>query len=71
MAENGFEESKYVTLVSNDGFEFVVLREATMVSPAIKSMLDPRNQFLEAKTGRCVFQDIRYSLLSCPYSSPA
>jgi transcription elongation factor B subunit 1 len=35
--------SKYVTLVSGDGFEFVVLREAAMVSPIIKGMLDPRS----------------------------
>ncbi|KAJ6781267.1 hypothetical protein PWT90_09201 [Aphanocladium album] len=35
--------SKYVTLVSGDGFEFVVLREATMISPIIKGMLEPRN----------------------------
>lgn len=35
--------SKYVTLVSGDGFEFVVLREATMISPIIKGMLEPRS----------------------------
>ncbi|TQS32059.1 hypothetical protein Golomagni_07638 [Golovinomyces magnicellulatus] len=33
----------YVTLVSGDGFEFVVLRDAAMVSPIIKGMLDPRS----------------------------
>lgn len=49
---------KYVTLVSREGFEFVVLREATMASPAIRSMLDPERNFLEAQTGRCVFHDI-------------
>lgn len=32
--------SEYVTLVSADGFEFVVLRDAAQVSPIIKSMLD-------------------------------
>jgi hypothetical protein len=32
--------SKYVTLVSSDGFEFVVLREAACISKAIKKMLD-------------------------------
>ncbi|KID91582.1 BTB/POZ fold protein [Metarhizium guizhouense ARSEF 977] len=62
--------SKYVTLVSGDGFEFVVLREAAMVSPIIKGMLDVRNmsssiqltpgagQFAEAKDARCVFQEM-------------
>jgi len=53
-------QRKYVTLVSKEGFEFVVLREATLVSPAIRSMLDPDKNFLEAQTGRCVFHDIRY-----------
>lgn len=35
--------SKYVTLVSADGFEFVVLRDAALVSPIIKGMLDVRS----------------------------
>lgn len=51
--------SKYVTLVSGDGFEFVVLREAAKISPIIKGMLDPRSQFAEAKDARCVFQEMR------------
>ncbi|KAJ4151651.1 hypothetical protein LMH87_012340 [Akanthomyces muscarius] len=50
--------SKYVTLVSGDGFEFVVLREATMISPIIKGMLEPRSQFAEAKDARCVFHEM-------------
>lgn len=33
--------SKYITLVSAEGFEFVVLRDAAMISPILKSMLDP------------------------------
>jgi transcription elongation factor B subunit 1 len=36
--------SKYVTLISSDGFEFVVLREAACVSGAIKRMLDPTSE---------------------------
>lgn len=61
-AQNGTSaaQRKYVTLVSKEGFEFVVLREATLVSPAIRSMLDPDRNFLEAQSGRCVFHDIRY-----------
>ncbi|KAF1732579.1 Elongin-C [Beauveria bassiana] len=54
--------SKYVTLVSGDGFEFVVLREATMVSPIIKGMLEPRSQFAEAIDARCVFQEMSFPL---------
>jgi elongin-C len=34
--------SKYITLVSADEFEFVVLREAAMISPMIKGMLEVR-----------------------------
>jgi hypothetical protein len=45
MADDALN-GKYVTLVSGDGFEFVVLREATMISPAIKSMLGPGSTFL-------------------------
>ncbi|KAI0837437.1 POZ domain-containing protein [Hypoxylon sp. FL0890] len=56
-------DSKYITLVSSDGFEFVVLREATFISPAIKSMLDPKSQFAEARTGRCVFEEIAGTIL--------
>lgn len=51
-------ESKYVTLISSDGFEFVVLREATLVSPTIKGML--RSGFRETQTGVCHFPEIRY-----------
>jgi hypothetical protein len=36
--------SKYVTLISSDGFEFVVLREAACKSGAIKRMLDPKSK---------------------------
>lgn len=36
--------SKYVTLVSSDGFEFVVLREAACVSVAIKRMLNVESE---------------------------
>lgn len=51
--------SDYVTLVSAEGFEFVVLRAATDVSPVIKRMLDPKSQFSEAKSGCCTFPEIR------------
>jgi hypothetical protein len=37
----GPANAKYITLVSSDGFEFVVLRDAAMISPAIKGMLGP------------------------------
>jgi hypothetical protein len=35
----------YVTLVSNDGFEFLVQRKSACLSGAIKRMLDPNSTF--------------------------
>ncbi|KAJ2971146.1 hypothetical protein NUW58_g9499 [Xylaria curta] len=58
MTSDAPELSKYVTLVSADGFEFVVLREAVLISSVIKGMLDPKSQFSEARTGRCNFAEI-------------
>ncbi|GAP83903.1 putative Skp1 family protein [Rosellinia necatrix] len=58
MASHAPELSKYVTLVSSDGFEFVVLREAVLISSVIKGMLDPKSQFVESRTGRCIFEEI-------------
>jgi elongin-C len=45
MAASDQELSKYVTLISSDGFEFVVLREAACISGAIKRMLDPKSTY--------------------------
>lgn len=44
-AQNQANQSKYVTLVSSDGFEFVVLREAACHSAAIRKMLDGEGNF--------------------------
>ena len=68
--------STYVTLVSSDGFEFVVRRSAANVSGALRRMLDPRSTmpsaaseqvtdliaggFSEARQGRCVLENIKY-----------
>lgn len=38
--------SDYVTLVSNDGFEFVVRRSAAYVAGALRRMLDPKSYVL-------------------------
>ncbi|ATZ56416.1 Bcelc1 [Botrytis cinerea B05.10] len=51
-------QSKYVTLVSCDGFEYVVLREAACTSVAIKKMLDPSSGWEESQTGICRFSEI-------------
>ena len=67
--------SKYITLISGDDYEFVVLREAAMISPFIKRSLDPKSQFLEAKSGRCIFPEMRQvtypSLQALPPLPPA
>lgn len=36
--------SKYVTLISSDGFEFVVLRDAACKSNVIKRMLNTKSK---------------------------
>lgn len=58
MTSDTPEPSKYVTLVSSDGFEFVVLRQAVQISSVIKGMLDPKSQFAESRTTRATFQEI-------------
>ncbi|KAK4173505.1 BTB/POZ protein [Triangularia setosa] len=54
-------DSKYITLISYDGFEFVILREAALISETIRAML--RGPFREAQTGRCEFGEIRGPVL--------
>lgn len=49
---------KYVTLVSCDGFEFTLPREACYVSPVLKRSVDPQGGFLEATTGRVVLESL-------------
>jgi elongin-C len=51
--------SQYITLISSDNHEFVVLRKSAMISPMIKRMLDPTSGFSEAKSGRCKFEEIK------------
>ncbi|KAI9844941.1 MAG: hypothetical protein M1838_001973 [Thelocarpon superellum] len=71
MALNGDEQrlSEYVTLVSSDGFEFVVRRSAANVSGALRRMLDTRSGFSEALQGRCVLENINGIVLEkvCEY----
>ena len=53
------QPSTYVTLISNDGFEFIVSREAACVAGTIKKMLDPQSNFAEAVTGRCKLSTVK------------
>ncbi|KAL9096859.1 MAG: hypothetical protein Q9165_000823 [Trypethelium subeluteriae] len=59
----------YVTLVSSDGFEFVVQRSAARIAGAINRMLDPKNNFSEALTNRCELREINGVVLEkvCEY----
>ena len=43
-AINMATETDYVTLISNDGFSYVVQRSSACISPAIKKMLDPNSK---------------------------
>ncbi|MCJ1422963.1 Transcription elongation factor B (SIII), polypeptide 1 (15kDa, elongin C), partial [Sticta canariensis] len=62
-------QSSYVTLISSDGFEFIVRRESACVAGPIKRMLDPTSNFAEAVSGRCVFSNISGAILEivCEY----
>lgn len=53
------EVSKFVTLVSSDGFEFVVLRDLACKSTIIRKMLDPKSGWKEGLESRCVMGDIK------------
>ncbi|CCU77385.1 transcriptional elongation regulator [Blumeria hordei DH14] len=53
--------SSYVTLVSSDGFEIVILREAACISGMIKAML--AGDYRETQQGRCVFNEINGIIL--------
>ncbi|KAL7772004.1 hypothetical protein CFE70_001957 [Pyrenophora teres f. teres 0-1] len=47
MADNNTTE--YVTLVSNDGYEFKLLRSAACIAGTIKKALDPIQKHAESK----------------------
>lgn len=44
--------SQYVTLVSNDGYEFKLLRSAACIAGTIKKALDPMSGFRETTQNR-------------------
>ncbi|KAJ5993556.1 transcriptional elongation regulator [Penicillium sp. IBT 35674x] len=62
-------QSEYVTLVSCDGFEFILPRSSACVSGTIRRMLDPSSKFSEAITGRCVLENLSGVVLEkvCEY----
>ncbi|CAM0138287.1 unnamed protein product [Umbelopsis sp. WA50703] len=56
MAE---QESEYVKLISSDGFEFIIHREAAMRSGTIKNMLSGAANFTESLENQVTFRDIK------------
>ncbi|KAI7542314.1 hypothetical protein KC331_g8051 [Hortaea werneckii] len=62
-------ETDYVTLISNDGFSFVVQRSAATISPMVRKMLDPQSMFMEAKNNIVRFDNINGIVLEkvCEY----
>nr|XP_018453314.1 PREDICTED: elongin-C isoform X1 [Raphanus sativus] len=58
-----------VKLISMEGFEFVIDKEAAMVSQTIRSMLTSPGGFSESKDGVVTFPDISTTILEkiCQY----
>ncbi|KAL1926273.1 hypothetical protein VTP01DRAFT_5970 [Rhizomucor pusillus] len=61
--------SDYVKLISSDGFEFIIHREAAMRSGTIKNMLVGPAQFKESIENEIPFRDIKATILEivCRY----
>ncbi|KAL6771758.1 hypothetical protein ACKKBG_A27710 [Auxenochlorella protothecoides x Auxenochlorella symbiontica] len=62
-------QSDNVKLISADGFEFIISREAAYVSNTIKSMLDEQGGFMESETNQITFPGISGAVLErlCQY----
>ncbi|KAK3822704.1 MAG: BTB/POZ protein [Benniella sp.] len=69
MATSTSTESEYVTLESSDGFQFIIHREAAMLSGTIRNMLSSGGQFTESTEGVIHFRDIKAVILEnvCRY----
>jgi transcription elongation factor B subunit 1 len=52
-------DSEYVKLISSDGFEFIIHREAAIRSGTIKNMLCGPVQFRESVDNEIIFRDIK------------
>ncbi|ORZ03406.1 BTB/POZ protein [Syncephalastrum racemosum] len=63
------EETTHVKLISSDGFEFIIHREAALKSGTIKNMIEGAAQFQESVTKEIPFRDIKGVILDvvCRY----
>ncbi|RHZ68239.1 hypothetical protein Glove_296g36 [Diversispora epigaea] len=63
-----YSPADYVKLISSDGFEFIILRNAAIISGTIRNMLSS-GQFIESKLNQIHFRDINAVLLEkvCQY----
>ncbi|CAG8684605.1 21971_t:CDS:2 [Cetraspora pellucida] len=61
--------SEYVKLISSDGFEFIIQRNAALISGTIKNMLSSPGQFMESEQNTIHFRDIKAVILEkvCQY----
>ncbi|GME94862.1 hypothetical protein B5S28_g104 [[Candida] boidinii] len=60
-SEDQEETSKFITLVSNDGFSYVVTKDAANVSGTLKGMLS--TPFQESETNKIVLHELDSILL--------
>ncbi|KAH0541287.1 hypothetical protein FGG08_004211 [Glutinoglossum americanum] len=69
MADEAQNVSEYVTLISNDGYKFVVKRSAACVSGALRRMLDPKSNFSEAIENKATLENLNGVVLEkvCEY----
>ncbi|ORX49783.1 POZ domain-containing protein [Hesseltinella vesiculosa] len=69
LANEEETKTEYVKLISSDGFEFTIHREAAMRSGTIKNMLSGPVQFRESLENVIPFHDIKAVILEivCRY----
>lgn len=59
--------SKYITLVSAEGFEYVLPREACHASQMLRTSVDPDKHFKENRETVVNLPEMRFVFLSCAH----
>ncbi|CAB4377675.1 POZ domain-containing protein [Rhizophagus irregularis] len=69
MSRTDKPSTDYVKLISKDGFEFIIERNAALASGTIKNMLSSPGQFMESEQNEVHFRDITAVILEkvCQY----